>query len=156
MAVRSAPDGMLETVQPPEPDHDSDGAQAEENTFSESELTETVGAETDDEIEVSQLEAAANYWEQKFGWEETSLDDASRYNVMQAVRMIGGGVIGIAVIVIVVNEVLTTGAVNNSTGPFSGVIDSLETTGVSAMVLLVVGLLVAAASRLMGFFGGGF
>ena len=83
-------------------------------------------------------------------WDQT-------YNqMMRTVQMIGGAVIGIAVIVIVVNEVLTTNAVNNSSGPFGGVIDSLETTGVAAMTLLVVGLLVAAASKLMSFFGGGF
>jgi len=76
--------------------------------------------------------------------------------MMRTVQMIGGAVIGIAIVTIVVNEVLTTSAVNNSTGPFGGVINSLETTGVAAMSLLVVGLLVAAASKLMSFFGGGF
>ena len=76
--------------------------------------------------------------------------------VMQAVRMIGGAVVGIAVIVLVVNEVLTIGAVSNSTGPFSGVIDSLETTGVAAMTLLVVGLVVVAAQQIMSYMGGGF
>jgi hypothetical protein len=76
--------------------------------------------------------------------------------IMQAVRMIGGAVVGIAVIVLVVNQVLTIGAIENSTGPFSGVIDSLESTGVAAMVLLVVGLVVVAAQQIMGFMGGGF
>ena len=76
--------------------------------------------------------------------------------VMQAVRMIGGAVVGIAVIVLVVNEVLTIGAVSNSTGPFAGVIDSLETTGVAAMTLLVVGLVVVAAQQIMSYMGGGF
>jgi hypothetical protein len=81
----------------------------------------------------------------------------SRFSqMMRTVQMIGGAVIGIAIVTIVVNEVLTTSAVNNSTGPFGGVINSLETTGVAAMSLLVVGLLVAAASKLMSFFGGGF
>ena len=81
----------------------------------------------------------------------------SRYSqMMRTVQMIGGAVIGIAIVTIVVNEVLTTSAVNNSSGPFGGVISSLETTGVAAMSLLVVGLLVAAASKLMSFFGGGF
>lgn len=76
--------------------------------------------------------------------------------VMQAVRMIGGAVVGIAVIVLVVNEVLTIGAISNSTGPFAGVIDSLETTGVAAMTLLVVGLVVVAAQQIMSYMGGGF
>jgi uncharacterized membrane protein len=95
--------------------------------------------------------AAKNFWD-----DQSHSDDVSDMPIMREVQMIGGAVITIAVIVIVVNEVLTTSAVNNSTGPFSGVIDSLETTGVSAMVLLVVGLLVAAAAALMSFFRGGF
>jgi len=82
--------------------------------------------------------------------------DSEYSQMMRTVQMIGGAVIGIAIVTIVVNEVLTTSAVNNSTGPFGGVINSLETTGVAAMSLLVVGLLVAAASKLMSFFGGGF
>ena len=86
------------------------------------------------------------------------LDDAfdDEMSVMRTVQMIGGAVVGIAVIVIVVNELLTTDAVANTTGPFDGVIDSLGTTGVAAMSLLVIGLLVAAASRILDFFGGGF
>jgi len=82
--------------------------------------------------------------------------DSEYSQMMRTVQMIGGAVIGIAIVTIVVNEVLTTSAVNNSSGPFGGVISSLETTGVAAMSLLVVGLLVAAASKLMSFFGGGF
>lgn len=106
-------------------------------------------------------------WEEQLGWDEQAddtrealasqdWDDDLHQSMMRTVQMIGGAVIGIAVITIVVNEVLTTEVVNNSSGPFGGVIDSLETTGVAAMTLLVVGLLVAAASKLMGFFGGGF
>jgi len=82
--------------------------------------------------------------------------DSEYSQMMRTVQMIGGAVIGIAIVTIVVNEVLTTSAVSNSSGPFGGVISSLETTGVAAMSLLVVGLLVAAASKLMSFFGGGF
>jgi hypothetical protein len=122
-------------------------------TASESGVADA-GPETTNDTAFSGLEQAEQFWKSLLGWSSDDYEDDMQ--VMQAVRMIGGGVIGIAVIVIVVNEVLTTNAVNDTTGPFSGVIDSLETTGVSAMVLLVVGLLVAAASRLMGFFGGGF
>jgi len=89
---------------------------------------------------------------------ESMLDDNAddQMDVMRTVQMIGGAVIGIAVITIVVNQLLTTDIVANTTGPFDGVIDSLSSTGVAAMTLLVVGLLVAAASRLLDFFGGGF
>lgn len=92
------------------------------------------------------IETSAELWEDE-------MDDMS---IMKTVQMIGGAVIGIAVITIVVNQVLTTNAVTNTSGPFDGVIDSLGTTGVSAMTLLVIGLLVAAASQLMSFFRGGF
>lgn len=88
--------------------------------------------------------------------EDTDESEEQTLPVMQAVRMIGGAVVGIAVIVLVVNEVLTIGAVSNSTGPFAGVIDSLETTGVAAMTLLVVGLVVVAAQQIMSYMGGGF
>lgn len=77
-------------------------------------------------------------------------------SIMGAVRMIGGGIIGLAVIVVVLNDVMSLASVENSTGPFSDVITSLETTGGAALGLLVIGFLVAAASRVMGFFGGGF
>lgn len=136
MAVRTAQQG--ETFDTASPGDDLDSAQ-----------TTVDGSAVPD-----QIKQATHAWEDQLGWERTDFD--TDMGVMQAVRMIGGGVIGIAVVVIVVNSVLTTNAVANSSGPFSGVIDSLETTGVSAMVLLVVGLLVAAASKLMTFFGGGF
>jgi len=71
----------------------------------------------------------------------------SQASIMGAVRVIGGGMIGIAVLVIVLNEMFS--------GPFTSVIDSLETTGGAALGLLVIGFLVLAANRIMGFFGGG-
>jgi predicted DNA repair protein MutK len=67
--------------------------------------------------------------------------------------MVGGAVIGIAVTTLVVNEVLTVDSIANSTGPFTGVIDSITTTGVAAMTLLVIGLLVVSASYIMRYMG---
>jgi len=84
-------------------------------------------------------------------FEEQGLAQAE---IMRTVRVIGGAMIGIAVLVVVLNEVFSINSISNSTGPFSGITDSLTTTGVAAMSLLVVGLLVAAANRIMGFFGG--
>lgn len=75
--------------------------------------------------------------------------------IMGVVRVIGGAMIGIAVLVVVLNEIFSIESISNTTGPFGGVVDSLESTGVAALSLLVVGLLVAAANRVMGFFGGG-
>lgn len=75
--------------------------------------------------------------------------------IMREVRMIGGAVVLIAIVTLVVNEVLTVDSIANSNGPFSGVIDSLNSTGVAAMTLLVVGLIVVAARAIMGYMGGG-
>jgi hypothetical protein len=80
-------------------------------------------------------------------------DDAM--GIVREARMFGAAVVTIAITVIVVNEVLTVDTINNTTGPFTGVIEDLETTGVAAMGLLVVGLLVVAGRVVMGFMGGG-
>jgi len=87
--------------------------------------------------------------------EEFSDSELAEAKIMGTVRVIGGGMIGLAVLVVVLDEIFTINSIANSSGPFSGVIDSLEGTGVAALSLLVIGLLVAAANRVMGFFGGG-
>lgn len=79
----------------------------------------------------------------------------SKASIMQTVRVIGGGMIGLAVLVVVLNEVFSLSTIQSGSGPFQGVIDSLETTGVAALGLLVIGFLVLAANRVMGFFGSG-
>ena len=76
-------------------------------------------------------------------------------HMMGAVRVIGGAMIGIAILAVVLTEVFTLDVIANSDGPFQGVIDSLESTGSAALGLLVIGLLVLAANRVMGFFGSG-
>lgn len=75
-------------------------------------------------------------------------------NIMGAVRLIGGALIGISVLVVVLSEVFSLDQIQNANGSFGGIIDSLESTGVAALSLLVIGLLVVAANRVMGFFGG--
>lgn len=88
-----------------------------------------------------------------------SLDDSTELPIASMVRMIGGATVLIAIIVVVVNAVLTTDVVANTTGPFDSVITDLETTGVAAMGLLIVGLLVAAGMWIMSIMdmgGGGF
>jgi len=110
--------------------------------------------ESEDLSFAEQVDATADAWTRHLGWDD--LDTDADMGIMSQIRMIGGAVIGIAVIVVVVNAVLTTQAVNNTTGPFSGVVDSLGTTGVSAMSLLVIALLVAAARVIMNIFGGCF
>jgi len=95
------------------------------------------------------LDNSVDFWEGQF-------DQLDQMNIMKTVQMIGSAVVAIAIIAVVVNQVLTTSAVANTTGPFDPVIDQLGTTGVAAMGLLIVGLIVAAASQLMGFMRGGF
>jgi hypothetical protein len=81
----------------------------------------------------------------------------STARIMDVVRVIGGAMIGLAVLVVVLNQVFTLESISSGSGPFQSVITSLESTGGAALGLLVIGLLVVAANRIMGFFGrGGF
>ena len=82
----------------------------------------------------------------------TGLSNAA---IMGTVRLIGGAMIGIAVLALVLTEIFTLEAMDIEEGPFASVMDSLEGTGAAALGLLVIGLLVAAANRIMAFFGGG-
>ena len=74
--------------------------------------------------------------------------------IMNEVRMIGGALVAIVIIALVLTEVYA--AVEVGEGPFSEIVTAAETTGVAAITLLVVGLLVLAASVIMRFMGGGF
>lgn len=87
--------------------------------------------------------------------EKFAEEGLSTASIMNTVRVLGGGMIGLAVLVVVLDEIFSLSAVSSSSGPFSGVIDSLETTGSAALGLLVIGFLVLAANRIMGFFGSG-
>ena len=79
----------------------------------------------------------------------------SQAMIMRTVRTIGGAMIGISVLVVVLNEVFSLDAIAESSGQFSGVIDQLTSIGGAALGLLVIGILVLGANRVMGFFGGG-
>jgi hypothetical protein len=76
-----------------------------------------------------------------------------RQSIVRTVRLVGGAMITILLVAVVLNEIF--GAVNVGSGPFSSIGNDLETTGVAAMGLLIVGLLIVAANRLMSIFGGG-
>ncbi len=73
--------------------------------------------------------------------------------ILAETRLIGAAMIMILVIALVLTEVF--GAIDISSGPFADVATSLETTGSAALTLLVVGLLVVAATSIMDTFGGG-
>ena len=74
--------------------------------------------------------------------------------VMNEVRMIGGALVAIIIVALVLTEVYN--AVEVDEGPFSEIVTAAESTGVAAITLLIVGLLVLAASVIMRFMGGGF
>jgi len=92
---------------------------------------------------------------------QSAVDDLSRRtglskaSIMGTVRVIGGAMVGISVLVVVLNEIFTLDAINNSSGPFADVISQLTGIGGAALGLLVIGILVLGANRVMGFFGGG-
>ena len=129
MAIATAPDGANQTGFRP-------GVEPTESTTRVQTMREGRAAVTELEDRV----------EERFG---VSVD------MMEVVRVIGGAMIGIAVLVVVLNQVFSLDAIANNSGPFSGVITSLENTGGAALGLLVIGLLVVGANRVMGFFGGG-
>ena len=79
----------------------------------------------------------------------------SKMSVMGAIRVVGGALIMLGIILVVLNEVYTLETIANSTGPFSDQITAAQNTGGSALGLLIIGLLAAAGSRIMGMFGGG-
>jgi len=78
-----------------------------------------------------------------------------RRGITNEIRMIGSALVMIVIIALVLTEVYNAVSIPDSS-PFSGIVDSAETTGVAAITLLVVGLLVLSASVIMRFMGGGF
>jgi len=90
--------------------------------------------------------------------ESLSEDDRG---IMNEIRMIGGGLVMVLIVVLVLTEVynsvdFATGPNGEYTGPFGSVVTTLETTGTAALTLLVVGFLVVAAGAIMRYFGGSF
>jgi len=75
--------------------------------------------------------------------------------IMAEVRMIGGALVAIVIVALVLTEVYQAINISESS-PFYGIVQSAESTGVAAITLLVVGLLVLAASVIMRFMGGSF
>jgi len=74
---------------------------------------------------------------------------------MNEVRVIGGALVMVVIVALVLTEVYAAVDIDeNST--FYGIIETAETTGVAAITLLIVGLLVMSASVIMRFMGGSF
>jgi len=77
--------------------------------------------------------------------------------IMSEIRLVGGGLILTLIVTLVLSEVYNAIDLGgpNETSPFN-ITPTLESTGVAALTLLVVGFLVIAASAIMRYFGGGF
>jgi len=86
---------------------------------------------------------------------DVDADGMAQAKVMGTVRVILGAMIGLAVGIVVLNEVFSLNSIADSSGPFSDVITQIENIGGAALGLIVIGLLVAAANQIMSFFGGG-
>jgi hypothetical protein len=74
--------------------------------------------------------------------------------MMREIQIVGSGLVFVFIIGLVLNEVFTAVNFNESSSPFGSVYTTLETTGQSALTLLVVGFIVVAAGGIMKFFGG--
>lgn len=71
-----------------------------------------------------------------------------RMGIMGEVRLVGGAIVTLLILALVLNEIYAAVNINNSS-PYHDIVDDLETTGVAALTLLIVGLLVVAASAIM-------
>jgi hypothetical protein len=96
---------------------------------------------------------SARSWADKHARRHPDFESDAEYGIIRTVRLVGGGMIVTLLTAVVLNEVF--GAVSVGSGPFSQIGTDLQTTGVAAIGLLIVGFIVLAANRLMGIFGGG-
>jgi len=69
---------------------------------------------------------------------------------------IAGGIIAVTVVAIVLNQLFTLSIVNTTTGPFSGLLQTVESVGTGALTLVVLGFLAAAGGAAIAMFRGGF
>lgn len=68
-----------------------------------------------------------------------------------AVKTIARALVTVALSVVILNQIFTIDAVNNSSGPFTGLISTVENIGGAAITLTVVGLLVLGGAVAMSF-----
>jgi len=87
----------------------------------------------------------------KVGAEKAQEKFGDVMTIMGEVRMVGAALVLILLFVFVLTEIYD--AVEVGEGPFESVADDLENIGATALGLLVIALLVVAASAIMRFFG---
>lgn len=66
-------------------------------------------------------------------------------------KTIGKTLVTIGLVVVVLNEVFSINAINNSTGPFASVVDTVENLGIAALTILTVGVIILAGAVAMNF-----
>ena len=98
---------------------------------------------TDTDGELSNAEIGASF----LGADTDQIAELEQANGKRVVKVLASVGIG----VVILNEIFSIGALNNSSGMFSGVVDSIGTTGVAALTLLVVGLVAYAGAVAMGY-----
>ena len=81
-----------------------------------------------------------------------------RMPIMGEIRLIGGALVFLLLIVFVLTEIYNavefeTDEGGEYTGPFGSIVDDLESIGAVALSLIVLALLVVAAAAIMRFFG---
>ena len=80
-----------------------------------------------------------------------------RMPIMGEIRLIGGALVFLLLIVFVLTEIYNAVEFETEngeyTGPFGSIVDDLESIGAVALSLIVLALLVVAAAAIMRFFG---
>lgn len=87
---------------------------------------------------------------------EASASRVSTWRQTGMTEQIAGGVMAIAIVAIVLNELFSLSLVSNSSGPFAGLISQVENVGTAALTLVVLGFLAAAGGAVLTMFRGGF
>jgi tetrahydromethanopterin S-methyltransferase subunit F len=85
-----------------------------------------------------------------------SIDERDRQAVLNAfggmVNRIVGGIFAVVLGVIMLNVLLTLDIVNNSSGPFANVFNTIESVGGAALIFIVLGFLAAAGGVAVSMF----
>lgn len=66
-------------------------------------------------------------------------------------KSIGKGLMTIALVVVVLNQLFTLDVISNTTGPFSGLITTVENLGTAALTLVVLGFIILGAAVAMSY-----
>lgn len=66
-------------------------------------------------------------------------------------KSIGKGLMTVALVVIVLNQLFTLEIINNTSGPFAGLITTVENLGTAALTLVVLGFIILGAAVAMSF-----